>query len=74
MTAADSPREPRGKKKGASANREGRPWERADGRWVMRLYPPEHGVRKRPRYIYGKTRREGVALCSQAKVRISAAL
>jgi integrase len=24
----------------------------------MRLYPPEDGVRKRPRYIYGKTRKE----------------
>jgi integrase len=67
VTAANSPREPRGKKKGASANREGRPWERADGRWVMRLYPPEHGVRKRPRYIYGKTRREVKANHDRAK-------
>lgn len=53
-----TPDKPAGKKKGARANREGKPWRRADGRWVMRLYPPEHGVRKKPRYIYGKTRKE----------------
>ena len=38
MTApAADPQEPKGKKKGARANREGKPWKRADGRWVMRL-------------------------------------
>ena len=55
MTDAEKPR---GKKKGARANREGKPWKRADGRFVMRLYPPEDGVRKSPRYIYGKSRKE----------------
>lgn len=55
--AAGEARKP-GKPKGARPNKEGKPWKRADGRWCMRLYPPEDGVRKKPRYIYGKTRKE----------------
>ena len=47
-----------GKQQGARPNREGKPWKRADGRWCMRLYPPEDGVRTKARYIYGKTRKE----------------
>lgn len=47
-----------GKKKGARANREGKPWKRADGRHCMRLYPPEGTIEKRPAYVYGKTRAE----------------
>jgi integrase len=47
-----------GKQPGARGNREGKPWKRGDGRWAMRLYPPEGSVRERPRYIYGKTRKE----------------
>lgn len=49
---------PRGKQKGARANREGKPWKRADGRWVMRLYPPPGTIWKKPKYVYGKTRAE----------------
>lgn len=47
---------PAGKRKGARANREGKPWKRADGRWCMRLYPPDGTIEKRPKYVYGKTR------------------
>lgn len=57
MTAEDETA-PRGKKKGARANREGKPWHRSDGRWAMRLYPPSGTIWKRPRYVYGKTRAE----------------
>jgi integrase len=47
-----------GKKKGARANREGKPWKRADGRHCMRLYPPDGTIEKRPAYVYGKSRAE----------------
>ena len=56
MTAAGE--KPRGKRKGARANREGKPWKRSDGRYVMRLYPPDGTIEKRPAYVYGKTRAE----------------
>ncbi len=56
MTGEEAPAGRR-KQKGA-ANREGRPVKRKDGRWVMRLYPAENGVRTKPTYIYGKTRKE----------------
>ena len=39
----------------AVANRDGRPWERPDGRWTARVYGPEGG---RARYVYGRTRTE----------------
>jgi integrase len=52
--------------KGA-ANQEGRPWQRADGRWCMRLYPPAGTIWKRPKYIYGKTRAECKASHDKAK-------
>lgn len=48
----------RGKKKGARANREGKPWKRADGRWMARVWPPEGTIDRKPRYVYGKTRAE----------------
>ena len=47
-----------GKKKGARANREGKPWKRGDGRWCMRLYPAGGTIEKRPAYVYGKSRAE----------------
>lgn len=50
----------RGKKKGASANREGRPWKRADGRWTVRVYPPEGSADPAPKQVYGKTRKEAI--------------
>lgn len=53
-----TPEKPAGKKKGARANREGKPWKRADGRYTMRLYPIDGSVETRPKYIYGKTRKE----------------
>jgi len=49
-----------GKPKGARPNREGKPWKRADGRWTMRLYPPEGTIEKRPAYVYGKSRAEAI--------------
>lgn len=73
MTAGDEPR-PAGKQKGARGNREGKPTKRADGRWVMRLYPPEGGIRKTPRYIYGKTRRECKENYDDAKARQDAGI
>lgn len=66
MTTADESRPP-GKQKGARGNREGKPWKRADGRWVMRLYPPEGSIKTRPRYIYGKTRAACKANYDKAK-------
>lgn len=51
---------PAGKRKGARANREGKPWKRTDGRWCMRLYPPDGTIEKRPAYVYGKTRAEAM--------------
>ena len=56
-----------GKRKGARANREGKPWKRADGRWCARLYPAEGSVETRPQYIYGKTRAECKAKYDKAK-------
>jgi integrase len=47
-----------GKPAGARPNREGKPWKRADGRWQARAYPPERGIDTRPRYVYGRTRKE----------------
>lgn len=47
-----------GKPKGARPNREGKPWKRSDGRWCMRLYPPDGTIEKTPKYVYGKTRAE----------------
>ena len=49
-----------GKPAGARPNREGKPWKRKDGRWQARAYPPGGGVDTRPRYVYGKTRREAM--------------
>jgi integrase len=49
-----------GKPAGARPNREGKPWRRADGRWQARAYPPEGGIDTRPRYVYGRTRKEAI--------------
>jgi len=49
-----------GKPAGARPNREGKPWKRADGRWQARAYPPGGGIDTKPRYVYGKTRREAM--------------
>jgi integrase len=49
-----------GKPAGARPNREGKPWRRKDGRWQARAYPPERGIDTKPRYVYGRTRRETI--------------
>src|ERR1035441_5885895 len=40
--------DPPGKRKGARANREGKPWQRADGRWTVRVRPPPPRGEARP--------------------------
>lgn len=47
-----------GKKKGARANRENKPYKRPDGRWRVRVYPPEGSIRTKPFDVYGSTRAE----------------
>lgn len=42
-----------------NANREGRVWQRADGRWTARVYGPEKG--SKPHYVYGRTREDAKA-------------
>jgi hypothetical protein len=37
------------------ANRAGRPWQRKDGRWAARAYPPDGG---KPKMVYGTTEEE----------------
>lgn len=37
-----------------NANREGRVWQRPDGRWTARVYGPEKG--SKAHYVYGRTR------------------
>jgi integrase len=44
-----------------NANREGRVWQRGDGRWTARVYGPEKG--SRAHYVYGRTRED----CKTAK-------
>ena len=50
-----------GKQTGARANREGKPWQRKDGRWTVRVYPPEDSIDRKPLQVYGKTRRDVLA-------------
>lgn len=57
MTGDSEPKGP-GKPKGARPNREGKAWQRTDGRWTMRVWPPEGTIERKPRYVYGKTRTE----------------
>jgi integrase len=47
-----------GKQKGARANREGDPWQRSDGRWTVRVYPPEGTIDRKPVQVYAATRKE----------------
>jgi integrase len=53
--------DPGGKQKGARANREGKPWQRKDGRWTVRVYPPEGTIDRKPVQVYGRTRKEVTA-------------
>jgi len=52
MTDEQPARKP-GKPEAARANRMGDPWQRKDGLWSVRVYPPQEGAR--PQYVYGKT-------------------
>lgn len=65
------PGRPRGKQKGARPNREGKPWKRADGRWTMRVYPPEGTIWDKPVHAYGKTRRDCLADGEKKKAELS---
>lgn len=42
--------------KARRANKEGKPWQRTDGRWTARAYGPEANAKAH--YVYGKTRAE----------------
>jgi integrase len=61
------PRKPKG-----AANREGRPWKRADGRWTQRVYPPKGTIWGHPVYAYGKTRAECIADAEKKKAALTA--
>ena len=63
-----------GKQKGARANREGDPWQRADGRWTVRVWPPKGTIDRKPRYVYGKTRREVIAKRRDLEVKLGRGL
>ncbi len=63
-----------GKPKGARANREGKPWKRADGRWAVRAYPPENTAGRQPVLVYGKTRREAADKRAALEARLTRGL
>jgi integrase len=65
--------DPPGKRKGARANREGKPWQRADGRWTVRVWPPA-GVDRKPRYVYGRTRAEVARKREEVKAELAMGL
>jgi integrase len=63
-----------GKPAGARPNREGKPWKRADGRWQARAYPPAGGIDTKPRYVYGRTRREAIDKRAQLEAKLAQGL
>ncbi len=63
-----------GKPAGARPNREGKPWKRADGRWTARAWPPGGTIDTKPRYVYGKTRREAIARRAELTARLARGL
>ena len=63
-----------GKPAGARPNREGKPWRRKDGRWQARAYPPGGGIDTRPRYVYGKTRREAMDKRAELEAKLAQGL
>jgi len=63
-----------GKQKGARANREGDPWQRSDGRWTVRVWPPKDTIDRKPRYVYGRTRREVIAKRRDLEVKLGRGL
>jgi hypothetical protein len=46
------------------ANRAGRPWQRKDGRWAARAYPPDGS---KPKMVYGTTEAEVVERQAEAE-------
>jgi hypothetical protein len=48
------------------ANRAGRPWQRKDGRWSVRAYPPGG----KPKMVYGATEDEVLARQADAEAEI----
>lgn len=73
MTGTPASREPRrGKKPGARPNREGKPWQRADGRWCVRVYPPEGTIWRKPVYAYGKTRKACLSAADEKRATLTA--
>lgn len=63
-----------GKPKGARPNREGDPWQRTDGRWVVRVWPPKGTIDRKPRYVYGKNRKEVIAKRRELEVKLGRGL
>jgi integrase len=63
-----------GKPKGARPNREGKPWKRADGRWTVRVYPPEGTIDRKPSQVYGKTRAEVVRKRDELQAKLARGL
>jgi integrase len=63
-----------GKPKGARPNREGKPWKRADGRWTVRVYPPEGSIDRKPRQVYGKTRGEVIRKRDELEAKLARGL
>lgn len=61
-----------GKQKGARPNREGKPWKRQDGRWCMRVYPPEGTVWAKPVYVYARTRKDVIIAHDERKAELAA--
>lgn len=62
------------KPRGARPNREGKPWQRKDGRWCVRVYPPEGTIWNKPVYAYGKTRKECLAAADDKRSKLSAGI
>ena len=63
-----------GKPKGARPNREGKPWKRPDGRWTVRVYPPEGTIDRKPWQVYGKTRAEAIRKRGELEAKLARGL
>ena len=63
-----------GQQAGARPNREGDPWQRADGRWTVRVWPPKGTIDRKPRYVYGKTRRDAISKRRDLEVKLGRGL
>lgn len=55
-----------------NANREGRVWQRSDGRWTARVYGPEKG--SRAHYVYGRTREDAKTARAALEAELAAGL